>query len=132
MSKYVILKLVTGEEIFAEFVHSIDNKVRIINPLQVVVTREPDENGNLVSNVRANPWCEYSASKTFDIKAPHIISLSDLHEAMHKPYLDLVDAFSREVIVQEDEDGYLREDDYLDFDDSTLPNPDNKVKPNLH
>lgn len=137
MNKYVVIKLSTGEELFAELVDNASSGViRVNNPLHVTITREVDENGNTLSNVRAHPWCEYSADKMFDISKSHVVCCSNLHMAMYKHYETLVQAFSKEVVATEDEEGYLDEilDEYnLDEDEYiSLLNPVPKDKPKLH
>ena len=120
--KYIVLKLVTGEELLATLENKPSDNVVISNPMKIQVFHEQDEDGNLIPNVSATPWCEYSATKKYTIYLNHVILLEDLHEELVEHYLNLVKAFETKVTATVDSQGYVSEVE------NTQPDPEPKKR----
>lgn len=121
MNKYVVLKLVTGEELLATLENKPSETVVISNPMLIRVFHTEDEDGNLVPSVSANPWCEYSATKKYTISFNHIIIMEDLHSALLDHYLNLVKAFETKVTATVDSQGYVTEESLEEEPSDTQP-----------
>ena len=121
--KYVVLKLVTGEELLATLENKPSDNVVISNPMKIQVFHEQDEDGNLIPNVSATPWCEYSANKKYTIYMNHVILLEDLHEELVEHYTNLVKAFETKVTATVDSQGYVSEVD----DNQPDPEPKKRI-----
>ena len=106
--RYVVLKLVSGEQLLA-ICHEEDIlKVVIGNPMIIKTTPTIHPiSGRAVENVSACPWSSFTENKVFDIDKSKLLFLKEMHPLIIKQYDKMVEAYEQEVLVKQNSDGYL-------------------------
>lgn len=106
--RYVVLKLVSGEQLLAICQEENILKVIIQNPMVIKTTPTIHPiSGRAVENVSACPWSSFTENKVFDIDRSKLLFLKEMHPLIVKQYDKMVEAYEQEVLVKQNSDGYL-------------------------
>lgn len=89
---YVIIKLVSGEEIMATLVEELDEYVDIINVLSLHHNVETSAEGRRES-ISISPFCQFTSDQEFSIYKGNIIYIKDLSVALQKKYKALAEHY---------------------------------------
>lgn len=95
MSEYVVMKLCTGEQLFAEVVNETLDGISVLDPIQVKMIPMMEE-GEYVEQVVSNTYCAFTKERQFTFNYKDIIYCKDLNPVIVKYYKKLVLAFGEE------------------------------------
>ena len=85
----VVIKLVSGEEVFAEVTNVDEEGVLIQNPVRIdKVLLETSE--GIISKLNFEPFMDYMTSKEHYLRREHVMILEPLPENLVKMYTDMV------------------------------------------
>ena len=111
---FVIMRLTTGEQLMATFDSEDHTHYHIANPL--VVRMIPTvENGNMVERVTAQPFCQFTSDKYFDIPKSSVMFVKPLHQILVNHYLRIVESYDDTVLVRNPQQA--RNHEQLDWGD---------------
>lgn len=79
-----ILRLITGEDLLCERTKTIGPTHHVRNPVRIVVM--PNKNDPQNPNVGLAPWCEFAATKEFEIKDEHVLVVTEPHHEFINQY----------------------------------------------
>lgn len=85
MPKYVVIKLVSGEQLMADLSSENDTTMNLLNPM-LIRTREIEDG----ESITAVPYCQFSSDKLFNISKNHIMYTKQLHELFIPHYVRIV------------------------------------------
>lgn len=106
MDPYVIIKLITGEEIIGEVTNQNDYSITIMNPF-VVKLRVGAVNGNMVEQTTATPYCSYAEDRMFTFELKHTLFVKELKNKVISSYLNMVHEINMREMFQDDVNEYL-------------------------
>ncbi|CAB4167844.1 hypothetical protein UFOVP1666_100 [uncultured Caudovirales phage] len=98
---YVIIKLVSGEEIMATLVEELDDYVDIINVLSLHHNIESTTEGRRES-ISISPFCQYTSDQEFSIYKGNIIYIKDLSISLEKKYKALSEHYFEMIHAESD------------------------------
>lgn len=119
--KFVLVKLISGEQVMAMLDYENDVEVKIKFPMLVrVIPGINPVTKKQTENITAAPWCQFVEERVFEIEKKNIMFMNKLHPLVIEQYMQMVGAFETEVDAKQDEDGQLRWDDEEDPDMMTI------------
>lgn len=77
-----VLKMVTGEEVLAEIVSEEADRIKVKNPLIIMMQRT--QNGEI--GMGFLPYLPYSESRDFEFKVDHIIVCKEVDSELRNQY----------------------------------------------
>jgi len=89
-NRYVVMKLVSGEEILGHLTSEDDYELRILFPMLVKRINRNIE-GRLVESITLGPWTHFSADDEYTFNKQHLIFLKNLDERYVDEYNRSVD-----------------------------------------
>lgn len=95
MSEYVVLKLVTGEQLVATLINETSNEVLVLNPV-VIRTVQGFANGKLIEQTVTNSYCQLAATKDFLFERKNLIFAKPLHADIIPFYIRLMKIMTKE------------------------------------
>jgi hypothetical protein len=110
---FVILKLVSGEQVMATMTGEDDTSIAFEYPMLIKLIRFI-QNGITQEHVTASPFCEFSDDKQFNILKTNIIFVKKMHQMIVPHYLRLVDEHEASILVRKELDGSVGR---ISFDD---------------
>ena len=96
-TKYIVVKMYTGEELIGILHEESNDTIMLINPMQM--QHEPDEQ-DTIEHYWAQPFCVYSDEKTFFIQKKHIVYVKRLSEYLIPHYESMVENFSESEVIK--------------------------------
>lgn len=96
---YIIMRLTTGEQVMATLDAEDHNYVHVSHPLVVRMT-PIIENGHMAERVTAQPFCQFSTDKYYDIPKSCIMFVKPLHQGLVSHYLRIVESYEETVLVR--------------------------------
>lgn len=115
---FVILKLVSGEQVMATMTGETAESVAIEYPMVIRLIPFVQE-GKAHEHVTAAPFCQFSDDKQFTISRTNIIFIKKMHQMIIPHYSRLVDEHEASVLVRKESDGSVSRIS-LDGDNVTL------------
>lgn len=85
MSNYVVVKLVSGEQLMADLSSESEFTLNLLNPM-LIKTRELEDG----ESITAIPYCQFSSDKMFNILKTHIMYTKQMHEVFIPHYVRIV------------------------------------------
>ena len=103
---FVIVKLVSGEQVMATLINEDDTTVELHYPM--VIRMIPFINdGSAHEHVTAAPLCQFSDDKTYRIPKTNIMFVKKLHDVLIPHYNRIVDEHEHTVLVRSDKTGHI-------------------------
>jgi len=103
---FVIVKLVSGEQVMATLINEDDTTVELHYPM--VIRMIPFINdGSAHEHVTAAPLCQFSDDKTYRIPKTNIMFVKKLHDVLIPHYNRIVDEHEHTVLVRSDKTGNI-------------------------
>lgn len=96
---YIVMRLTTGEQVMATLDAEDHTHLHISHPLIVKMTPSIQE-GRMIEHVTAQPFCQFSADKYYDIPKSIIVFVKPLHEALIAHYMRIVESYEDTVLVK--------------------------------
>ncbi len=113
---YVIVKLITGEQVMAILEYESDETIELVYPmlirlLPVMSGDKPHE------HVMATPYSQFADSAHITIHKSHIVFLENLHHMLIPHFTRLVAENEDHVLVSRQSDGSVKRAEDLDWGD---------------
>jgi hypothetical protein len=103
---FVIVKLVSGEQVMATLTNEDATTVELQYPM--VIRMIPFVEGHRAhEHVTAAPLCQFSDDKTYRIPKTNIMFVKKLHEVLIPHYNRIVDEHENTVLVRSDKTGHI-------------------------
>jgi len=103
---FVIVKLVSGEQVMATLTNEDDTTVELHYPM--VIRMIPFINdGSAHEHVTAAPLCQFSDDKTYRIPKTNIMFVKKLHDVLIPHYNRIVDEHEHTVLVRSHKTGHI-------------------------
>ena len=103
---FVIVKLVSGEQVMATLINEDDTTVELHYPM--VIRMIPFINdGSAHEHVTAAPLCQFSDDKTYRIPKTNIMFVKKLHDVLIPHYNRIVDEHEHTILVRSDKTGNI-------------------------
>lgn len=93
MDKYIILKLMNGEEIIGTYLAQDDNSISVMFPMKVKYIPTRTQSGKLMESISLAPYTYFAADDEFTFLKNHIIFMKDLNPSHLDSYHIAVDDF---------------------------------------
>ena len=106
MMHYVVLKLITGEQVMASVMDEDISYIELDNPLVIKMVPFVKE-GRTHEHVTASPLCQFSDETMYRIPKSSIMFIKTLHDVMVPHYTRLVEELSNTVLVRNDSSGTI-------------------------
>lgn len=97
--RYIVMRLTTGEQVMATFVSEDATHLNISHPLIVKMTHSI-EDGRMIERVTAQPFCQFSDDKYYDIPKSSVMFVKSLHHALVDHYIRIVKSYEETVLVR--------------------------------
>ena len=81
MNDYVVLKLISGEQLFARLLNETEDGVVILNPIHIKMIPIM-HNGDLVEKAVLSSFGQFTEDKQFVLDRKNVIFCKDLHHKM--------------------------------------------------
>jgi hypothetical protein len=81
LNDYVVLKLISGEQLFARLLNETDEGVVILNPIHIKMIPIM-QNGDLVEKAVLSSFGQFTEDKQFVLDRKNVIFCKDLHHKM--------------------------------------------------
>lgn len=94
MDNYVVLKLITGEQLLATLLNETDDGVVILDPITVRMI--PTVGGSLSEQAVTSLYCQFSDDKSFTFDYKNVIYIKELSSKIVPYYKKLVREFNDE------------------------------------
>lgn len=107
---YIIMRLTTGEQVMATLDAEDHNYIHVSHPLVVKMT-PVIEDGRMAERVTAQPFCQFSTDKYYDIPKTCVMFVKPLHQGLVSHYLRIVESYEETVLVKTPDEGKLHWDD---------------------
>jgi hypothetical protein len=118
---FVLVKMISGEQVMAMLEYENDVEVKIKYPMLVrTIPSINPQTGKQTENITAAPWCQFVEERIFEIEKRNVLFMNKLHPLVIEQYMQMVDAFEKEVEVKKDSDGQLFWEDEEDDDMMTV------------
>lgn len=92
MDNYVVLKLITGEQLLATLLNETEDGVVVLDP--IVVRMIPTVGGSLSEQAVTSLYCQFSDDKDFAFDYKNVIYIKDMATKMIPYYKKLVHEFN--------------------------------------
>lgn len=89
-NRYVVMKLVSGEEILAHLTSEDDYDIHVLFPM-IVKHINRNVQGRMMESIVLGPWTHFSAEDEFTFNKQHLIFLKDLDDRYVDEYNRSVD-----------------------------------------
>lgn len=99
---YVVLKLVTGEQIMAVKRAESNNSITIEYPM-LIKSYPFMNNGEMGEHVTASPYCKFAEDKLFDIRKETILFEKKVHKYAIPFYVRLVNEYEATIKAEDEE-----------------------------
>ena len=99
MNDYVVIKLVSGEQLFARLLNETENGVVILNPINVRIISITNPKGEIVEKSVMSPFTQFTEDKQFVFNRKDIIFCKNLHHKMISFYR----SFINQLMIEEED-----------------------------
>lgn len=111
MSNYVVVKLVSGEQLMADLSSENDSTMNLLNPM-LIRTRQLEDG----ESITAIPYCQFSSDKLFNISKTHILYTKQMHAVFIPHYVRIVKEHEDHIELRTNKKE--QEQQSLDWEDS--------------
>lgn len=115
---FVIIKLVSGEQVMAVLENETDENIHISSPLLLrlfpVLGAEQGQ-----EHVTATPYCKFAEDSNLTLNKRNILFIKKLHHQLVPHYMRLADEAEEHVPIKQKQDGSVKQ---LDWEDEELQN----------
>jgi hypothetical protein len=116
---FVILKLVSGEQVMATLTNEDNDFCELDNPM--VIKMVPFiQSGQAHEHVTAVPLCQFSDDTNFRILKSNIMFMKKLHKVLIPHYTRIVGEHENSVLVRHDKEGNYSEVEQLREQEETI------------
>lgn len=99
---YVVIKLVSGEQIMAVLENESSDQITIFNPLLIRMFPVLGATGGGQEHVTATPYSKFSDDQSITIDKTKILFIKNLHHVLIPHFNRIVEEHSREVLVSKE------------------------------
>ena len=110
---YVIVKLVSGEQLMAVLESEDDDYVELGSPMSIKMVPVIQERKE---HITANPFCQFSDDTNFVLSKRNVLFIKKMHHFFIPHYQRIVAEHERSVFVAKGNNGEIEESE-LDWDD---------------
>lgn len=118
---FVIIKLVSGEQVMAVLENETDENIKISSPLLLrlfpVIGAETGQ-----EHVTATPYCKFAEDSNITLNKRNILFVKNLHSMLIPHYIRLASEAEESVTIKKKDDGGVRKLDWEDKEVSGLSN----------
>lgn len=118
---FVIIKLVSGEQVMAVLEKENDLTIQISTPLLLRLFPIIGA-GQGHEHVTATPYCKFAADSNLTLNKKDVLFIKNLHHQLIPHYMRLASATEENVAIQQQEDGSVKELDWEEEEVSQLSN----------
>lgn len=115
---FVIIKLVSGEQVMAVLENETDENIQISSPLLLrlfpVIGAESGQ-----EHVTATPYCKFAEDSNITLNKRNILFVKNLHSMLIPHYIRLASEAEESVAIKKKDDGGVRK---LEWEDEELRN----------
>lgn len=116
---YVVVKLITGEQIMAILEYESDNSVELVYPMlirlfPILQGDKPHE------HVTATPYSQFADTAHITINKSHIVFLENLHHMLIPHFTRLVAENENAVLISRQKDGSVKRAEDLNWDEEEM------------
>jgi hypothetical protein len=115
MSKYSVLKLITGEQMIVKVESESREGVAVLNPIVIKQIPTVTKTGDIHERVMVSRYCHYTNENSFFFRFSDVLFIKPLKSKFEKYYEDVVQDFNSADQLQLDDD----QDNLLDDIQST-------------
>lgn len=116
MNDYVVIKLISGEEIMATFIDESDTSIDIKNVLSLHHTISASVEGKR-ETITISPFCQFTSDHDFTLPKNTVIYIKDLSLELQERYITLSGHYFEGTA---DTDDFILSDNSLDFNEDAL------------
>lgn len=112
---YVVIKLVSGEQLMATLISEDESYIEIESPMcirMIPIFAEHKE------HVTAHPFCQFSDDNNFILDKKNVLFIKKLHHMFIPHYKRIVAEHEQTVLVTPQPDGSVKRAEDLDWEDS--------------
>jgi hypothetical protein len=91
---YVVVKLISGEEIMSATEAEDTTTLQLLYPMMISNEMYQDENGHIKKMSKMVPFCPASDDRIFNLNKSMILFVNPLHKTLIDSYKVLVEAYS--------------------------------------
>lgn len=102
---FVLVKLITGEQLMAILSDEDENAVQLTFPMEI----KSSATGHGTEQLTAVPYCTFVQERIFEIDKINVMFINELHEMVIDQYIKMIEAYEEEVEVEVTENGDLRQ-----------------------
>lgn len=99
MITYIVIKLMTGEQVMASLEDDAADYLEVSFPMVIKATAVSDGE-RIQEQVTAHPFCQFSADKYFRLPKACIMFYKELHESLIPHYTRIVNNYEKTVLVK--------------------------------
>ena len=97
--EYVIIKLVSGEQLMGVCTEETDKDITVMFPMALRQYPVQREDGTIGEQVTGGPFCAFASDRTFTIPKASVMINKPLHELLVPFYVRLVNQYEKMVDV---------------------------------
>jgi hypothetical protein len=97
--EYVIIKLVSGEQLMGVCTEETDNDITVMFPMALRQYPIQRDDGTIGEQVTGGPFCAFASDRTFTIPKASVMINKPLHELLVPFYVRMVNQYEKMVDV---------------------------------
>lgn len=97
--EYVIIKLVSGEQLMGVCTEETDNDITVMFPMALRQYPVQRDDGTIGEQVTGGPFCAFASDRTFTIPKASVMINKPLHELLVPFYVRMVNQYEKMVDV---------------------------------
>ena len=97
--EYVIIKLVSGEQLMGVCTEETDNDITVMFPMALRQYPIQREDGTIGEQVTGGPFCAFASDRTFTIPKASVMVNKPLHELLVPFYVRMVNQYEKMIDV---------------------------------
>lgn len=118
---YVVVKLITGEQLLAIKVDETKQDITLLFPMQTKEVHRVNDNGTASESITCSPFCTFAQERMFTFPKTSVMFYERLHSLLVPYYIRMVNQYERMVDVPEslfrEDEGYEDEPEPLTVED---------------
>lgn len=113
---FVIVKLVSGEQLMAVLEHETERDFHLVYPMSVRTIPSIIE-GAAKEHVTCSPYYQFADDAHISINKQHVIYCKNLHQMLIRHYISLVEENESKVLVSRHADGSVKKAEDLKWEE---------------
>lgn len=98
---YVVVKLMTGEQLLAIKVDETRQDITVLFPMQMKDIQRINDDGTASESITGSPFCSFAQERMFTLPKTAVMFHERLHELLVPYYIRMVNQYERMVEVPE-------------------------------